>query len=216
MEVEDTFEVKTLRDLRTLTDSLGQVPSIETVVSPTTFSALRVDGDALTVEPIVGSATDPDSLALYRERMLDSEAVGYVINPEATAVALFLKIDTDINQYEGRETVLEDIRRVLAPYEGDYVVRYSGFPYIRNMYANLLKQETGKYVFLSSLVVLLALLWLFRGVRGVVLPLTTVYLGVLTTVAVQMLFRQPIDVLSSTIAAIILCGGSCGCDSTCL
>ncbi|MDX1439477.1 MAG: MMPL family transporter [Rubricoccaceae bacterium] len=207
LEVNDAFSAETLRDIQHITNSLSELEHVETVVSPTTFSTLDVSNDVITINPIIGEVIYPDSLENYRERMLASEAVGYVVNPQATAVALFVKIEQEINHYEGREVVLENIGARLAPYESEYAIHYSGFPYIRNSYANLLRFETGRYVLLSTLVVLIVLLWLFRGVRGVILPLLTVYLGVLVTVALQMLFREPIDVLSSTIAAIILVVG---------
>jgi predicted RND superfamily exporter protein len=137
----------------------------------------------------------------------DSAAVGYVVNARADAAALFLRLDPDLNHYEGRAAVIDGVEAALVPFEARYAFRYSGFPYLRNTYVELLQVETVKYVALSSLVIFFVLLWLFRSVRGVVLPLVTVYLGVVATAAVMTLFAAPIDVLSSTVAAIILVVG---------
>lgn len=208
-DADDVFSAQTLTDIRAMTDRLADQDGVAEVVSPVTLSGLRGTPDGISVEPYIGETiqTHPDSLSAYREAVLgDPDAVGYVVNAEGNAAALFLRIDTAQNDYEGRTAVLDGVSAVMADYPA-YEVHYSGFPYIRNEYVNLLQVETVKYVGLSSIVILLVLVWLFRSVRGVVLPLVTVYLGVLATVAVQMLFRSPIDVLTSTIAAIILVVG---------
>lgn len=209
-DVEDLFAYETLQDVQSITNSFAEIEHIDEVVSPINYAGLRASGGSLSVEPILGEkiSQDPDSLLAYREALLSDEgAVGFVTNPEGTATAFFLKLDSEHNNYDDRTAVLDQILEVLAPFEGRYEAHFSGFPYIRNAYVDLLQVETIRYVFLSSLVILLVLLWLFRHVRGVVLPLVTVYLGVAVTVALQMLFRSPIDVLSSTIAAIILVVG---------
>lgn len=209
-DVDNVFDGETLGLIRTWTEALAAIDGVEEVISPINYASLRAEGGSISVQPIIGSkfTAHPDSLAAYRAAMLaDEGAVGFVINPEANAVALFVKVDPELNNYDARQIILGHIYYVLETRGGQYEFHYSGFPYIRNAYVNLLRLETVRYVFLSSLVVLLALLWLFRSVRGVVLPLVTVYLGVAVTVAIQMLFRAPIDVLSSTIAAIILVVG---------
>ena len=209
-DVDDVFDGETLGLIQLWTEELAAIEGIEEVISPINFASLRAEGGSISVQPIIGSEFNAhsDSLAAYRTAMLaDEGAVGFVINPEADAVALFVKVDPELNNYDGRQIILTQIYDVLELHGDEHEFHYSGFPYIRNAYVNLLRVETVRYVFLSSLVVFLVLLWLFRSVRGVVLPLVTVYLGVAVTVAIQMLFRAPIDVLSSTIAAIILVVG---------
>jgi len=209
-DVDDVFNAETLGVIQIWTEALASIEGIEEVISPINFASLRAEGGSISVQPIIGSefATHPDSLAAYRAAMLaDEGAVGFVINPEADAVALFVRVDPELNNYDDRQIILGQIYNALEIHGDEHDFHFSGFPYIRNAYVNLLRVETVRYVFLSSLVVLLVLLWLFRSVRGVVLPLVTVYVGVAVTVAIQMLFRAPIDVLSSTIAAIILVVG---------
>ena len=209
-EAGDVFAPETLRNLRRLTDELGALDGVEEVASPVNVAGLRGSPEGLSVEPYVGDTipTDPAALAALRRALLaDSAAVGYVVNAAGDAAALFLRLDPTLNNYEGRAEVIDAVEGVLAPLDGRYDFRFSGFPYLRNTYVELLQVETVKYVALSSLVILLVLLWLFRNVRGVVLPLVTVYFGVLATIATMTLFAAPIDVLTSTVAAIILVVG---------
>ena len=208
-EASDVFAFDVLRDVRAITDSLERLPDVDEVVSLVSAEAL-VDGESgLTLEPLIGEiVNDAETRAAQRARvMADSLAVGYVVNRAADATAVFVEISPEANDFEGRRAVIEGVQRVLAPYADRYDVRYSGIPYIRNTYVEQLQVEVVKYVSLSSLVILLVLLWLFRSAVGVVLPLAIVYLGVLWTSAAMMIAGSPIDILTSTTATIILVVG---------
>jgi putative salt-induced outer membrane protein len=50
-----------------------------------------------------------------------------------------------------------------------------------------MKVEVVRSVGLASLVIMLVLIWMFRSVRGVVIPIALIWLGVLWTIAVMML-----------------------------
>ena len=209
-DADDVFAAETLRDLRALTDSLAALNDVLDVLSPVTFAGLRGTDDGISVEPYVGDTipSDPDALAAIRRAVLaDSAAVGYVVNRDADAGALYVQISVEANTYERRGVVLDEVSTILDPYRDRFDFRLSGFPYLRNEYVNLLQIQTVTYVGLASLVILFVLLWLFRNVRGVVLPLVTVYLGVIATVGTMRLFHAPIDVLTSTTATIILVVG---------
>ena len=208
-EAPDVFAYDVLRDVRAMTDSLERLPDVDEVVSLTNAEALVVGADGLALQPLVGEVV-PDGTVLEAQRahvMADSLAVGYVVNRTADATAIFVEISPEANDFDGRRGVIKGVQRVLASYADRYDVRYSGIPYIRNTYVEQLQVEVVKYVSLSSLVILLVLLWLFRSAVGVVLPLAIVYLGVLWTSAAMMIARSPIDILTSTTATIILVVG---------
>ena len=209
-DADDVFSYSTLRDVRAMTDRLEQIAGVREVVSLATFATLRMTDDGLAAVPYVKSPVPSatDTLAALRRVVLaDSAALGFVVNPTGDATALFLRLDPALNHFEGRAAILTQVDEVLVPFSERYTLRFSGFPYLRNQYVELLQVETAKYVLLSSFVILLVLGWLFRNRRGVVLPLVTIYFGVLVTITVQMLFDAPIDVLTSTVAAIILVVG---------
>ena len=208
-EAADVFAYEVLRDVQAITDSLEKLPDVQEVVSLTNVQALVAGLDGLALEPLVGEvAQDRATLQAQRQRVLaDSLAVGYVVNRAADATAIFVEIDPEANDFEGRRGVIEGVERVLAPYANRYDVRYSGIPYIRNTYVEQLQVEVVKYVSLSTVVILFVLLWLFRSGVGVALPLLIVYLGVLWTAAAMMIWRSPIDILTSTTATILLVVG---------
>ncbi len=205
-EAEDVFAFETLRDIRAMTAALEAIDGVEDVASVTSAENLRGTFDGIEIAPLVGNIVDhPDSLrAIEAAVQGDSLATGYVVNREGTATALFIRIRPDLNHYDTRGAIIDEAQAALAPFAADYTFRWSGYPYLRNAYVTMLQFEVVRSVGLASLVIVLVLIWMFRNVRGVVIPLVVVWLGLLWTIAAMMLLGNPIDVLTSTLAAIIL------------
>ncbi|MEM1042499.1 MAG: MMPL family transporter [Bacteroidota bacterium] len=205
-ETEDVFSFGTLTDLRAMTTALEAIEGVEDVASATSLENLRGTPGGVEVAPLVGEIVDhPDSLRAVREAVLgDSLAAGYVVNEAGTATALFIRIDPALNSFATRGTIIGEAEAALAPLAERYDFRWSGYPYLRNAYVTLLQTEVVRSIGLASLVIILVLIWMFRNVRGVVLPLIVVWLGVLWTITAMMLFGSSIDVLTSTLAALIL------------
>ncbi|MEM8559988.1 MAG: hypothetical protein AAGG50_19400, partial [Bacteroidota bacterium] len=206
--VEDAFAEATLRDIEAMTAALDTIAGVQEVTSVANVQGLRGTAGGIEIRELVGDAlSNSDSLAAYRARVLaDSLAAGYVVNRAADAATLLIRLEKDANDYTGRTIVLDQSRAVLAGFPA-YDFRYTGFPFLRNNYVDKLQVETIKYVIISSLINVLILLWMFRTPVGVLLPMAIVYLGILATVAVMMTAGAGIDVLGSTIFALILVVG---------
>ncbi|MEM6648372.1 MAG: MMPL family transporter, partial [Bacteroidota bacterium] len=206
--VEDAFEETTLRDIEAMTAALDTIAGVQEVTSVANVQGLRGTAGGIEIRELVGDDLgSADSLAAYRARVLaDSLAAGYVVNRAASAATLLIRLESDANDYTGRKVVLDQSREVLASFP-EYDFRYTGFPFLRNNYVDKLQVETIKYVIISSLINVLILLWMFRTPTGVLLPMAIVYLGILATVAVMMMAGEGIDVLGSTIFALILVVG---------
>ncbi len=205
-ETDDVFALETLRDLRAMTTALEAIDGVEDVASVTSIENLRGTLEGVEVAPLVGAIVDhPDSLRAIREAVLgDSLAAGYVVNDAGTATALFIRIEPALNEFATRGAIIEAAEAALEPFGDRYDVRWSGYPYLRNAYVTLLQTEVIRSIGLASLVIILVLIWMFRNVRGVVLPIVVVWLGVLWTITAMMMLGSSIDVLTSTLAAIIL------------
>lgn len=205
-ETDDVFAYETLADLRTMTTALEAIDGVENVVSVTSIENLRGTADGIEVAPLVGTIVDhPDSLAVIEARVRgDSLAHAYVVNEAGTTAALFIRIRSDLNSFATRGAIIDEAKAAVSPYEERYAFRWSGYPYLRNAYVTLLQVEVLRSVGLASFVIVLVLIWMFRNVRGVVLPIIVVWLGVLWTIATMMAVGSSIDVLTSTLAAIIL------------
>lgn len=205
-EADDVYRYETLRDVEGMTAALEAIDGVERVISLTSMENVRATDFGLEVAPVVEALhPHPDSLGALEARLrADSLAVGYVVNAAGTATALFIQIEPERNTYELRGEVIERAQEALGPWAERYELRWSGFPYLRNAYIDSLQVEVVRSVGLASLVIMLVLIGMFRSVRGVVIPIALIWLGVLWTIAVIMLAGSYIDVMTSSTAAIIL------------
>lgn len=205
-DVENVYAYETLRAIEAMTASLGEIEGVIGVTSLTSLENIRATDFGIEIAPVVERIdAHPDSLAALESRLrADSLAVGFVVNPTADATALLIQIDPDRNNYDERAAIIAEARARLVPWGDQFDFRWSGYPYLRNTYVETLQTEVVRSVALTTLVILLVLVWMFRSVRGVVIPLGVVWLGVLWTIFTIMAAGSAIDVLTSSTAAIIL------------
>ncbi len=147
-------------------------------------------------------------LERIRDRMLDDPFVaGTYLGSEGTATAIYLKISDQYNTFSNRRELIARINEVLESYRSDYEFNKSGLPYFRTRYVETLNREILFYVSIASLLIV-AILWLlFRTMLGVILPISIVWLTILFVTAILVLTGGFFEILSSTIAPILLCVG---------
>lgn len=204
-ESDSLFSEEVLGAIGEMTQSFERIPHVERVRSLTNFERVVVDGDLVQQRRLLDAVSD--SLSARDVVLEDSTAVGYLVNAPGSVTALYVQINPEEKGYTVRREVIAGILEVTGAFEDRFAFRYSGIPYLRNAYVDAIRGEALRYFGLSSLVILLALVWLFRGLRGVVVPLVIVYLGAVWTITLMMVTGSSIDVLSSTISAMILVVG---------
>ncbi len=212
-EAGDIFDPQVLRDIREITVRLEEIPEVSAVNSIWNARQMTNIDDRLEFDPYL----DPDRLAetgriaesglrQIRQNMLDDPFVtGFLINPAGTATAFTIEIDDRENNYEVRNRVIAAMNGILAPY--DYDFRISGIPYFRNQYVNYLNDEIIIYIVISSLLIIFLLWLLYRSALGVLLPMLIVWTTLLMTIALMQLTGGYLEIMSSTIAPILLCVG---------
>ncbi len=142
------------------------------------------------------------------KRMLDDPFIkGRFLGSGGTATAIYLRIDERKNTFSNRREIISRLEKVLEPYRAEYDLNITGLPYFRTEYVETLNKEIMFYVSLASLLIILILWLLFRTVLGVLLPITIVWLTILFVVAVLVMTGGFFEILSSTIAPILLCVG---------
>lgn len=193
-----------LNDLRSITDALASLEYVTDVDALTTVSRLVNDGGLLRTDPVWepgGEVPALDSI-LANPFLRD-----LILNRSGTATAVYVTVDAESDPFAIRQSVINGMRDILAPHMEPYAIGITGIPYFRNEYVNMLNREILVYVSTSTLLVMLILAGLFRNIRGVVLPLGVVWLTILFTVAVVVMTGGFFEVLSSTVAPILLCVG---------
>jgi predicted RND superfamily exporter protein len=205
---EDLFTKPVLADLRDLTDQAQEIPFIENVRSLWSARQITNTNGTLRFDTYLPENANLDSLNLseIRSSMLqDSLLRGRLLNADGTT-AFALQIADGHNHFFDRKVIIDDLHQLLDSYP-EYKFHITGIPYFRNQYVSLLNTEIVLYVSISTVLILLLLWFLYRKLTGVLLPMVIVWATILLTVGFMSLTGGYFEILSSTIAPILLCVG---------
>ena len=139
----------------------------------------------------------PDWLSTFSE---DGEAI--IAPPDASSY---------ISDTQNAESVAA-VRRIAAKYNAaDFMVKIAGTPVLIDDLKVSMKKNMRIFMVLSIATVALCLFLIFRKWTGVILPLLTVLLSVLTVVGLMALFDTPIKIPTQILPSFLL--AICICDS---
>ncbi|WP_147303508.1 RND family transporter [Rhodohalobacter sp. SW132] len=206
---DDIIKPEILRDIRDLTHRFEEIPYIESVRSITNAEQIRNVQDQLDFSPYIPEIPESDDeLSSLKSSLTEDPFLsGLLINQNATATSFLLTIREADNTYPNRNVIINQINEITGEYSGDYTFRKSGIPFFRNQYVNLLNGEIFIYIGLSSVLIILLLWYLYRSIWGVLFPMIIVWTTLLFTVAIIHLTGGYLEIMSSTIAPILLCVG---------
>jgi uncharacterized protein len=182
----NVFAPGVLRRIPELTARLEALPGVQQVVSLATAPDVRAAEDDVVVEPLLEEIpADAAGLAALRGRVLGNPLyAGSLVARDARATTFLVRL-ADVSDEDLLESGLD--RRVEAEARAAFAgvpgaeVWLTGGPHIQAESARVLLSESATLP-LASLVALGAVLVLaFRTLRGVLVPLATISLGVLWT-----------------------------------
>lgn len=206
---DSLFSKEVLHDLYQITQKIEEIDFLENVFSLWSAEQINSDGANLTFDQYLEypKLDEYDFDQLKQNIISDPFINGFLINQTGNATAVAIKIVDDENNYPNRNKIIEAISEILVLYEDKYTFHISGIPYFRNQYVNLLNDEIIWYISISSIIIVLLLWYLYRTIWGVLFPMLIVWGTLLLTVAIIQLSGGHLEILSSTIAPILLCVG---------
>lgn len=198
-----------LSDVEKLTAEFEEIENIESVRSITNAQQIQNFNDRLTFSYYIGAIPkEPETLYQLKQQLTtDPFLEGAIINSSGNTTAFFLRIIEEQNTYPNRNKIISEIESILQEFSGTYEFHKSGIPYFRNQYVNLLNGEIIIYIGFSSILIILLLWYLYRSIWGVLFPMIIVWTTLLFTVAIIHLTGGYLEIMSSTIAPILLCVG---------
>lgn len=206
---ETIFDNSVLRDVQQMTSEFEKIEFIRSVRSITNAQQIRNVNDQLTFSDYIDTIpVEGDELEDLKQRLTsDPFLAGALISSDGTATVFTLQINEAENTYPNRNQIISDINDVLESYSNRYEFHRSGIPFFRNQYVNLLNGEIFIYIGFSSLLIILLLWYIYRSVWGVLFPMIIVWTTLLFTVAIIHISGGYLEIMSSTIAPILLCVG---------
>ena len=183
---DDVFAPATLAKIDRLTEALEQIDGVHEVLSLTNVKGVEMGKAGLLVGSLLRELPEtPEAADAYRRKILaqpiylknvvaaDSRAAGITI--------VFEPIEDDLQV----RRVEDQVRSLVRGIEGPEEFAITGIPTVKVSGARMMESDTLKFTPLSLLLVTLVLLCTFRTLRGVLIPLLTLLVGVVWTNALM-------------------------------
>ncbi len=209
----DIYRAEVLSDLAELTTALAALDGVERVTS---LASARLPTDSeqgLVARPLYDASdgVDEAELAAVRAAVASNPLVGgQLVSVDGRAAALIVELDPrdirapgplgDADPVLSAAAALADARLSADL----YTWHLGGVPAVRAGYIGLLAQETWRLLLAAAGILALALLVLFRSWRAVFLPLATVLLSTLLSVAALVISGHGFTLMSTLIPAVVL------------
>lgn len=195
--------------------------AIKRAESLTTLELPRATQDqALTTVPLAKvlleakgqSFEDPNvtldaEIAAKLKAMAEQEPLlmGRVVDKKGELTTVLLWIQDEVQNASDLERVDEAIQAQLErlPPPPGYTVKVGGIPKVRVDVVRDLRREQLTFIPLTGLAYLIVLLLLFRAAAGAILPLGTVVLAVLATVALMVITGYPLNIINNILPPMI-------------
>lgn len=210
----DVFRPDVLETMRDLTVDLRRADSIKNAESIATFEIPRAGESpgTMTIEPILPQATGQDGeirpeAAKQLQDLARSEPLvrGRLVSEGGNMALVVAWIRDDLQDAEELAAAVDEIEASLESHKlpDGYEYLTSGVPTLRAEIVDELRTEQLTFLPLTGVIYFFILIWLFRRVSGVALPLLTVLFAVLATVALMVWTGSPINIVNNVLPSLI-------------
>ena len=155
---------------------------------------------------------DPKEMAEVRKKALsESTYVNSLISPDGQSAAIILEMERypeDGDTLDPKNEIAPAVRKILARPEFALLnAHVAGGPIMHHDYDEIAGRETRNFMGLCLLIQMAILLWVGRGVRGVFVPISIVFLSVLWTMGAIGLMGFTLNMMIVILPSLLICVG---------
>ena len=206
LETEEIFTEETLKNIELLSQQFQDVAGIDTVRSLTAVDDIKGKNGDLTIEPLVGEIpSEQEELENLKQTILADEMYGGFLVSYDSQAALIIG---EVNPKYDSLAVAENIGEVVTDYSGPEEIYLTGTPVLNNELASSMQSDLKFMVPLVLAMIALLLWFIFRSIRGVLLPFATVALSVIWTVGFMGLLNKEFSPVNAVMPVILISLGS--------
>ncbi len=203
------FSLPFLTRLQSLHEALENASDkIEEVTSLLNARITEGTDDSIIVHDLMENFPQSEAeLQAIKDRVLRNKAYrNTLINKSGTFTTIIIKTEV-IDDLENVDVVLK-IREIVDQYRSeDFPIYVAGSPAIMQVLDSTLAKDFGKFIALTLLVICVILGFLFRRPAGILLPVLTIFLTLLLTLAFKSMFHSPISTVTNALIPFILAVG---------
>jgi uncharacterized protein len=211
VESDDLFSTTTLETIRRLTDRIAALPGVEEAEGLTSVRVTDETAEGVVeYAPVVGDLPlDDTGLARLRRLAKDNPFLANTfVSSDGRASAIIVRYQ-EMPEHEFIDRGIHDaVERVVEEERANARVSIFGAPSMKAESARFMRNDLMRFTNGTTIVVGAILLFCFRTIIGVALPLVAVGLGLVWTVGAMAATGTPLDVLGLVLPSILLAVGS--------
>lgn len=208
LECNNVFSIEVLEHVRQITDTLSKIEGISSVTSLTNIVDIKEDESGMEVGKLIDEYNFPvtdEELLQLRERALSKDMYKGVIvseNGKATSIIFSLFDNADIQRVAS--AVKEKTEKLRLPWK----IYYAGSPMMITSIADLISADLTRLLPVAFFLIGVVLLFGFRSVRGVILPLSTATIAIIWVLGIMSLAGSEMSMVSNNIPIVLLAIGA--------
>jgi len=206
LHADDAFSPEALESLARLSHRLAAIPGVHHVSSLATVPVARGDGDEIRIEPLLirQPATDAERAAL-REAALDEPLLaGSLVSRDGRMTAIVVHF-ADFSDREFFARRLDpEITRIAREEARGVEVHISGTPWVKVAEVGATSQAVRARLPVIFLVLFGVLSIAFRTSRGVLLPLVTIAIAQVWTLALVGYWGRPLNAVTVMVPLLLV------------
>ncbi len=203
---KDVYNAEFLKKADSLFTIISKFDHIDSFVIGTQFSIPKRSGMGSVKQIPYFNPESQEDMDIIREKALkDTAIVGTVVTKDHRYICSHYLLDPAFYDSKSKDTLVLEMDKLLTSNKVEYIA--TGVPYIRAEYGRKLREEAFLFPILSALLICAFLVFTFRNIYLVVIPLITVFLGGVWTYGLMATLGQPINLLTNLIIPVILVVG---------
>lgn len=206
LETDDLFNQRTLENIDQLSREFESLQGVSSVQSLTAIDEIKgVDGD-LKIESLVAEIPDDEEgLERLKEDILSDEMYGgYIVSEDSQATLIISEISPD---YDSLVTA-EEIGQIVDQYNGSERIYLTGTPVLNNVLAESMQSDLKFLVPLVLVIIGLILWFVFKSLRGILLPFAAVGFSLIWTVGFMGALNKDFSPLNAVMPVILISLGT--------
>jgi len=206
LRAEDAFAPEALESLARLSDRLEALPGVHHVSSLASVPVPRGSGDELRIEPLLARqpASDAEREALRAAALAEPLLAGRLVSHDGRMTAIAVHF-ADFSDREFFTRQLDpEISRIAREEARGVTVHISGTPWVKVAQAGAIWDALEQRLPAILLVLFGVLTLSFRTVRGVLLPLLTIALAQLWTLALLGFLDRPLNAVTVMVPLLLV------------
>lgn len=199
------FQKDFLAKIAALSDSLREIPYIESVTSPINLKQIIIGP----LGPIEIPYLHPDDQKRYSDDSVkvysNKELVGTFFAPQGKAVSILLKTAYNPSK-EKSDVIAEAVKKTVTQFQFDEY-HIAGKVIAQKVYIDKMQWELIVFISIAIILIIIFLYIAFKAAWAIVIPLVVVFISVFWLLGFMQITNQPIDLLMTLMPTIMFVVG---------